>query len=172
GITSSPSPLVDYFEVADGEFDFSVMTMNGRLQWIMQKVIESGSAEIILYLSKERRGDAAEFKIDSLVDFEIDDESQRSDFVRRAMEHDFRCVKLIVNQPDVPPKAEIEQAIDRLVKLSPGRSKRLKTEFENLIAIGDAVDITGLVEDVWTDGPSQSDAEEIIGLDEKYGISE
>ncbi|MEW8651043.1 MAG: PilZ domain-containing protein [Candidatus Thiodiazotropha sp.] len=172
GITASPSPLVDYFEVADGEFDFSVMTMNGRLQRIMQEVIESGSAEIILYLSKERRGDAAEFKIDSLADFEISDESQRSDFVRRAMEHDFRCVKLIVNQPDVPPKAEIEQAIDRLVKLSPGRSKRLKTEFENLIAIGDAVDITGLVDDVWTDGPSQSDAEEIIGLDVEYGIGD
>ncbi|MEW8508138.1 MAG: PilZ domain-containing protein [Candidatus Thiodiazotropha sp.] len=147
GITASPSPLVDFFEVADGEFDFSVMTKNGRLQRIMQKVIEQGSAEIVLYLCKERCGNAPEFEIRSLADFEIDDEAQRVEFIQYALKRDLRCIKIFVNRPDIPPKAEIEQAIDRLVQLSPGRSKRLKAEFDSLIAIGDVADITGLLED-------------------------
>ncbi|MCU7804556.1 MAG: hypothetical protein KZQ96_15270, partial [Candidatus Thiodiazotropha sp. (ex Lucinoma borealis)] len=68
-------------------------------------------------------------------------------------EHDFRCVKIVASLPNVPPKAEIEQAIDRLIRLSPGRSERLKADFENLIAIGDVVDMTGLVEEIWTEEP-------------------
>ncbi|MEW8535870.1 MAG: PilZ domain-containing protein [Candidatus Thiodiazotropha endolucinida] len=167
GITASPSPLVNYFEVADGEFDFSVLTMNGRLQRIMQEVIEQGSAEIILYLSKERRGSIPEFEIKSLAEFEISDETQRTDFVHHAMGHDFRCIKIVVNHPDVPPKAEIEQAIDRLVQLSPGRCERLKTDFNNLIAIGDVVDITGLVEDVWNETPIPGATGDTSGTNEK-----
>ncbi|MEW8190455.1 MAG: PilZ domain-containing protein [Candidatus Thiodiazotropha endolucinida] len=167
GITASPSPLVSYFEVADGEFDFSVLAMNGRLQQIMQEATEQGSAEIILYLSKERRGSIPEFEIKSLAEFEINDETQRTDFVHHAMDHDFRCVKIVVNHPDVPPKAEIEQAIDRLVQLSPGRCERLKTDFDNLIAIGDVVDITGLVEDVWNETPTPGATEEPTGTNKK-----
>ncbi|MES9950887.1 MAG: PilZ domain-containing protein [Candidatus Thiodiazotropha sp.] len=163
GITASPSPLVSYFEVADGEFDFSVLAMNGRLQQIMQEVIEQGSAEIILYLSKERRGSIPEFEIESLAEFEIGDETQKNKFVHHAMNHDFRCVKIVVNHPDVPPKAEVEQAIDRLVQLSPGRCERLKADFDNLIAIGDVIDITGLVEDVWNETPAPGTAEDTSG---------
>ncbi|MET0110041.1 MAG: PilZ domain-containing protein [Candidatus Thiodiazotropha sp.] len=163
GITASPSPLVSYFEVADGEFDFSVLAMNGRLQQIMQEVIEQGSAEIILYLSKERRGTIPEFEIESLAEFEIVDETQRNKFLHHAMNHDFRCVKIVVNHPDVPPKAEVEQAIDRLVQLSPGRCERLKADFDNLIAIGDVIDITGLVEDVWNETPAPGAAEDTSG---------
>ncbi|MFI0378095.1 MAG: hypothetical protein ACH253_18190, partial [Candidatus Thiodiazotropha sp.] len=163
GITASPSPLVSYFEVADGEFDFSVLAMNGRLQQIMQEVIEQGSAKIILYLSKERRGSIPEFEIESLAEFEIGDETQRNKFVHHAMNHDFRCIKIVVNHPDVPPKAEVEQAIDRLVQLSPGRCERLKADFDNLIAIGDVIDITGLVEDVWNETPAPGAAEDTSG---------
>ncbi|MES9829926.1 MAG: PilZ domain-containing protein [Candidatus Thiodiazotropha sp.] len=164
GITASPSPLVSYFEVADGEFDFSVLAMNGRLQRIMAEVIEQGSAEIILYLSKERRGSRPEFEIESLAEFEIGDETQRNEFVHHAMNHDFRCVKIVVNHPDVPPKAEVEQAIDRLVQLSPGRCERLKVDFDNLIAIGDVIDITGLVEGAWNETPTPGPAEDTSGI--------
>ncbi|MBW9267959.1 MAG: PilZ domain-containing protein [Candidatus Thiodiazotropha sp. (ex. Lucinisca nassula)] len=167
GITASPSPLVSYFEVADGEFDFSVLAMNGRLQRIMQEATEQGSAEIILYLSRERRGSMPEFEIKSLAEFEISDETQRTDFVHHAMDNDFRCVKIVVNHPDVPPKAEVEQAIDRLVQLSPGRCERLKTDFDNLIAIGDVVDITGLVEDVWNETPTPGATEGPTGTNKK-----
>ncbi|MEW8026374.1 MAG: PilZ domain-containing protein [Candidatus Thiodiazotropha sp.] len=169
GITASPSPLIDYFEVADGEFDFSILARNGRLQRIMQEVIEYGSAEIILYLCKERCGNTPEFKIRSLAEFEISDGTKRVEFVHRAMNHDFRCVKIIANHPDVPPKAEIEQAIDRLVQLSPGRSERLKADFDNLIAIGDVVDITGMVADAWTETSTLSEADEITGADTEFG---
>jgi hypothetical protein len=150
GITTSPAPLIDYFEVSDGKFDVSVLASNGRLQRLMQEVSKAGYSELTLYLCKERRGDAALFDIRSLAEFEITDEAARHEFINYAMEHDFRCLKLILNQPSVLPKAEFEQAIERLVELSPRRSECLKSDFLNLIAIGDVVDITGLVVDVWS----------------------
>jgi hypothetical protein len=147
GISVSPSPLIDYFEVADGVFDFKILTINGRLKRIMKEVTKSGSSELVLYLCKVRHGDAPSFDIQSLADFEAGCETDRDDFVQHALDHDFRCIKVILNQPGVPPKAEVEQAIDRLVQQSPCRSDRLKADFDNLIAIGDIVDITGLVLD-------------------------
>jgi hypothetical protein len=145
GLTTSPTPLIDYFEVADGVFDFSALTTTSRLRRMMQDVSKTGSSELILYLSKVRRRDTHTFTIHSLADFEIGDERNREEFVRRAMENDFRCIKIMVNQPRVPPKAEIDQGVDRLTQLSQSKSERLRTEFENLVAIGDIVDMTGLI---------------------------
>ncbi|MCM8855918.1 MAG: PilZ domain-containing protein [Candidatus Thiodiazotropha sp.] len=153
GITASPTPLTDFFEVADGVFDFDVFTSNGRLDRLMRKVTEFGSGEFTLYLYKERCTDSPSFTLNSMADFEIPDEVARRAYIRQALEHDFRCVKIVASLPNVPPKAEIEQAIDRLIRLSPGRSERLKADFENLIAIGDVVDMTGLVEEIWTEEP-------------------
>ena len=150
GLVPSPSPLTHFFEVADGEFDFGVLGDNGRLDRLMQQVSERGSGEVTLFLHKERRRDAPAFVLRSLDDSEIIDRAFRRSFVRQALEHEFRCVKIVVNRPDVPPQAEIGQAIDRLARLSPRKSERLKADFENLIAIGDVVDVTGLVEDTWT----------------------
>jgi hypothetical protein len=145
GLTTSPTPLIDYFEVADGVFDFSVLTCSSRLQRMIQEVSKTGSSEIILYLSKVRRKNTPTFMIHSLADFEIGDETTRNEFILRSMEHDFRCIKIVINRPKVPPEAEIDQAVDRLVQLSQNKSERLKAEFDNLIAIGDVVDVTGLI---------------------------
>jgi hypothetical protein len=147
GIASSPAPLIDYFEVAEGKFDFSALTVQTRLQHIMREVAETNSSDVILYLSKERYENAASFVIRSLADFEIREETVRTEFVRHAKEHDFRCIKITVCQPKVPPEAEIEQVIDRLAHLSPTRRERVKADFSSLVAIGDIVDITGLALD-------------------------
>jgi hypothetical protein len=151
GKSSSPTPLIDFLEIADGKFDFSFLTDNDRLEHIIQQLSVSGSSELTMYLSKERHMDTASFDIRSVAEFEIDESETLNDFVLHAMDHDFRCVKVVVNHPDVPPKGEIEQAINRLTQLSPTKSNRLLAEFNNLIAIGDVVDITGLVDDSWTD---------------------
>ncbi|MES9972042.1 MAG: PilZ domain-containing protein [Candidatus Thiodiazotropha sp.] len=145
GLTNSPSPLIDYFEVADSIFDFSALTIQCRLQQLMREVTNDGSGEITLYLSKVRRKNTPTFIIRSLADFEMADIHTRNAFVENALDTDFRCIKIRVNLPNVPPKAEIDQAVDRLVQLSQGKSERLKTEFDNLIAIGDIVDVTGLI---------------------------
>jgi hypothetical protein len=157
GLVSNPSPLTDFFEIADGEFDFSVLGQEGRLEQLMQRVTEQGSGALTLYLCKQRHKDAPVFEIRSLADNEITDRVQRHAFVRHALEHDFRCVKLVASVPEVPPQAEIEQAIDRLVQLSPGKSERLKDDFTHLLAIGDLVDVTGLVEDIWSDVDPEPD---------------
>ncbi|MGD8589406.1 MAG: hypothetical protein PVG22_11320 [Chromatiales bacterium] len=36
-----------------------------------------------------------------------------------------------------------------MARLSPSQSERLKAEFASLIAIGDLIDVTGLIEDIW-----------------------
>ena len=149
GITSSPAPLVSYFEVADGRFDFSALSSSDRLQRIVQEVDETGSSKVNLYLIKERSDDGPSFNIRSLSDFEISNETVRCEFINNAIDHDFRCFKVIVNRPNVPPRAEVEQAIDRLALLSHSKCERLKLDFDNLIAIGDVVDITGLAADLW-----------------------
>ncbi|MCU7802991.1 MAG: hypothetical protein KZQ96_07315, partial [Candidatus Thiodiazotropha sp. (ex Lucinoma borealis)] len=79
-----------------------------------ESVTEFGSGEFTLYLYKERCTDSPSFTINSMADFEIPDEVARRAYIRQAMEHDFRCVKIVASLPNVPPKAEIEQAIDRL----------------------------------------------------------
>jgi hypothetical protein len=149
GLTNSPTPLIDYFEVADGIFDFSVLATQSRLQWMMRGVTNTGSCEIILYMNKIRRNNSQTFMIHSLADFEITDQSTHDRFIQQAMGGDFRCIKLIVNQTKIPPKAEIDQAVNRLIQLSHGKTERLKSEFNNLVAIGDVVDITGLVAEVF-----------------------
>ena len=149
GLVSSPSPVIDFFEVADGRFDFDALISNGRLEKLMRDVTDYGSGSITIYLCKERQNDSPTFSIKSMADFEIFDNASRRSFVLYALKHVFCCVKIVASLPDIPPQAEIEQAIDRLTRLSPGKSERLKIEFSRLIAIGDVVDITGLVEDTW-----------------------
>jgi hypothetical protein len=151
GLVTHPTPLTDFFEVADGEFDFTVLGSQDRLGRLMQRISEHGSGELTLYLHKARRPEAPAFEIRSLADGELADRAARRRFVHTALAGDFRCVKLVASRPDVPPQAEIEQAIDRLMRLSPGKSERLKADFANLIAIGDLMDVTGLVEDSWSE---------------------
>jgi hypothetical protein len=149
GISTSPTPLVDYFEVADGKFDFSVFTHNNRLQHLIQQVTEYGSSEIILYLCKERCRNSPTFKIRSIIDNEIDNETIHKQYLNQQMNHNFRCIKVILNRPHIPPKEEIDQAIDRLIQLSPRKCERIKEDFTNLVAIGDIFDITGLIADLY-----------------------
>jgi hypothetical protein len=160
GKTTYPTPLIDFLEVSDGKYDFSFLTNSGRLKRIIQQLSVSGSSELTLFLCKERLKDAPSFDIRSLAEFEINDKATLREFVHHAMDHDFRCVKVVVNHPDVPPKAEIEQAINRLSQLSLRKSERLKAEFDNLIAIGDVVDITGLVAESWSEEPAVRSAGE------------
>jgi hypothetical protein len=165
GRTTCPTPLMDFLEIADGKFDFSFISNSNRLQRITQQLSVSGSSELTIYLCKERLKDAASFKIRSLAAFEIDDEDTLGEFVQHAMEHDFRSVKVILTKPDIPPIAEIEQAVARLSQLSPSRSKRLTAEFEKLIAIGDVVDITGLAAETGSEEQTVSDTDELSTIE-------
>jgi hypothetical protein len=165
GKTTFPTPLIDFLEVADGKFDFSFLTMNGRLSRVIQQLSVSGSSELTLYLCKKRHGDAPSFDIRSLADFEISSEAARREFVHHAMDHDFRCVKVVVTHPSIPPEAEINQAVKRLSTISLSKSERLKAEFDSLIAIGDVVDITGLVAGPWSEESVDNDAGEVSTID-------
>lgn len=149
GLVSSPSPLSGFFEVADGVFDFDVLGMNGRLEQLMHRVFAQGSAEMTLFLYKEQLPQSASFVLHSLADFEMTDMHLRQTFVERASKQDFRCVKIVASIPSAPPQAEIDQAIDHLGEMSPGKSERLRGDFADLVAIGDLVEITGLVDEIW-----------------------
>jgi hypothetical protein len=147
GLTNSPAPLIDYFEVADGIYDFSALTNQNRLKQLMREVTDNGISELIIYLSKERCDNAPKYKIRSITDFEVTNVTIRNNFIRYALDKEFRCLKIAANLPMTPPKEEIDQAVDRLGQLSHTKCERLKSEFDHLIAIGDVIDITGLVEE-------------------------
>jgi hypothetical protein len=155
GLVPSPAPIVGFFEIADGVLDFSPLGLDGRLDRLMRQVAQAGSAEIAVYLYKERRTDRPGFVLRSWADGDTADEAARRAFIRRALGQDFRCVKMAVARPAMPPAAEIEQAVDRLTRLSPAKGQRLTAEFANLQAIGDLVDITGLIQDFWVEAGSR-----------------
>jgi hypothetical protein len=162
GTTVYPIPLLDYLEIADGKHDFSFLGAGNRLQRLLLQMPDDGPSELFIYLCKQRHENAPSFTISSVADFEFNDEASRRAFVQHAMDHDFRCVKVVLNKPSVPPKAEIDQAIYRLTKLSSSRSERLRADFGNLVAIGDVVDITGLVSDTLFEHPAHNVMDAIL----------
>ncbi len=140
GIVQSPSYLAKFFEVAKGEFDFNIFGETGRLEKLLEDVEHYGTAETTLFLYKEKIPGAARFRItpaDSV------DSMGQTAFTNRLRERDFRFVKLIASKPQTPPPVEIEQAIERLQNFSKPKIDQLKTDFSDLAAIGDIVDVTG-----------------------------
>lgn len=148
GIVDAPSPLIHFFEVADGEFDFSAIQECKRLNRVLQEVQQQGRGEIVLYLYKEKIPGKPRFKIHVATEDELCTPEKQTEFLQRAINHDFRFLKLVANKPQVPPSLEIEQAADHLQKLSKTKSVHLKSDFMDLIAIGDIVDITGQITEI------------------------
>ena len=140
GIVQSPCYLAKFFEVAEGEFDFTVFGETARMEQLLRDVERNDSAEITLFLYKERIPGMDRFRIVPVTDL---DKIRQADFINRPRERDFRFVKLIASKPQTPPPLEIEQAIESLQKFPQPKIEQLKTDFSDLVAIGDIVDVTG-----------------------------
>lgn len=150
GVVDAPSPLLHFFEVVDGEFDFGAFQDNTRLSSLLRDIEKTGKSEIVLYLYKEKIPGLPRFTINVASEDELISPEQRAEYLEKASRHDFRCVKLIANKPQIPPSLEIEQAINHLQNLSKTKSVHLRSDFMDLIAIGDIVDITGQVTGIQT----------------------
>lgn len=143
GVVQSPSYLTGFFEIADGEFDFDSLTDQHRLEKLIEKIAQDGRAEIALLLYKERIPGTNRFRIRQIEEGAVDKSTLQASFVNYSSGVDFRYLKLVASRPQSPPKAEIEQAIDRLQHVPKSKTDQLLSDFSNLVAIGDIVDITG-----------------------------
>lgn len=140
GIAQSPGYLASFFEVAAGEYDFQAFGECSTLTKLLLRLRHQRSVETELMLRKEKIPGTARFRL-HIVDWPMS--TTASNFVNRAAGDDFCCVKLVVCKPQMPPAPEVEQAISRLENYSETKTEELKSEFTNLVAIGDLVDITG-----------------------------
>lgn len=143
GIVQSPSYLTGFFEIADGEFDFSILSDQHRLEKLVRKIEQDGRAEIALFLYKERIPGTSRFRILQIEECVADTGRLQASFVNRSFGTDFRYVKLVASRPQHPPRVEIEQAIEQLQNAPQSKTNQLMSDFSNVVAIGDIVDVTG-----------------------------
>ena len=143
GIVQSPSCLNGFFEVAEGEFDFSILSEQGRLKKLVTKIEKDGRAELALFLYKERIPGTNRFRILQVEEHKVDKGRLQTCFVNCFFATDFRYIKLVASRPQSPPSVEIEQVIERLQNAPKSKTNKLLSDFSKLVAIGDIVDVTG-----------------------------
>jgi hypothetical protein len=138
----APSSFAEFFEVAPGEYDFSPLAVPQRLTKLTSNLRKNGTSELTLYMYKRRLPGQPRFVIYSASDFGFENEAQRSEFIREALENDYAFVKAIAG-PVIRPKATEENAaFEALMDLSPHHAAKLKAQFDRIVAIGDIVDIS------------------------------
>ena len=138
GVAHSPSPLMDFFEVADGEFDFNQFILHGRMERVLSTVRSKGRVEIFLSLYKKRVEKEARYRIQPIPESML----QNGEFLTSAGSMDFRFLKLDLCKTQIPNDQEYEQVRGWIGRISQSKVKQLRSEFEGLDAIGDIVDIT------------------------------
>lgn len=143
GKVQSPSYLTGFFEIADGEFDFGILSDQRRLEKLVRKIELDGRAEITLFLYKEQIPGTSRFRILQVEERIADKCRLQASFVNRSIGTDFRYVKLVASRPQLPPRVEIQQAVERLQSAPKSKTDQLMSDFSNLVAIGDIVDVTG-----------------------------
>ena len=143
GLSRSPSYLASFFEVAEGEFDFSPLADLPRLNRLIPELEQKGHIELSLFLYKEAVPGSDRFRLGVIEDNRPNQQKLQTCFVNQLLGVDFRYLKLLLATPAHPGSAEIEQAIERLKPASKTRAGRLSSEFSQLVAVGDIVDITG-----------------------------
>lgn len=142
GLTRQPSHLAAFFEIADGRFDFSAITAPVCTSYLWNEMQQRGRGEVILYLIKERLPDQPRYRISAVADFDFADRAERGEFLRDAVGKDFRIVKIVMSPPRSPSPPDLAQIIKRLEQISAPRAARLREKYENLVAVGDLLDIT------------------------------
>lgn len=138
GMAHSPSPLKDFFEIAEGEFDFDHFILHGRMKKLLKSIKKNAKGEIFLPLYKERIADQARYRIQHI----SEDMLQSGKFLNSAGSMDFRFLKLVLCKTQIPDDQEYAQVHGRMQEISRSKLKHLRSEFEGLNAIGDIVDIT------------------------------
>lgn len=143
GIVQSPSYLSQFFEVADEEHDFTVLMEALDLGSLITRAEQEGSAEASLFLYKTRIPGTQRFRIVALDPPKSRNRHLETSFVNSLGNPDFRYVKLVVARPQLPPKIELDQAVNRLQSAPKAKVEHLISEFTELAAVGDIVDVTG-----------------------------
>lgn len=142
GLPETPGALADFFELADGEHDFSVLGNPLRIGKLISQLKKKETAATHFYMYKAQVPGEAKFRIHAMTDHEFGDSGEQNRFLDRAIDHDPCFAKLVLARPKQPPVHEVDQILDQLKAYSSVRAKEVAGQMSQLVAVGDLVDLT------------------------------
>lgn len=147
GMPGQAAGFIDFFEVAEREYDFSPLTVSRRLSWLTADLRKRDQNSLTLYLYKKRIGHSARFRLYSACEQEFESEQEKNDFLAKAQEHDYLVVKVILCDLKRPDDVEWNNLIETLMDMAPHQANKMRTEYQQIFALGDMIDITRQVQD-------------------------
>ncbi len=139
----SGNALSAFFEIEPGYHDFSAMSLPSRLLSLTSQLRRGNdTASLLLYMFRKQCPGRARFDIFVASSDDFDSESDRKRFIDEALRHEYCVVKLIAGRSVAPESVEVNTALERLHNRSPHHATRVRQMFEQVIAVGDIVDVT------------------------------
>ncbi len=134
--------LAEFFEVAAGQYDFGPVGAPDRLVRLTSDLRKSGVAETTIYLYKRQLPGTAQFRIHAAAEPEFEDAQHKEAFIAEALNYDHCFVKVTVSAVRPPSDGELQAVLEPLAARSPHRASKLQSEFAQVMAVGDVVDVT------------------------------
>lgn len=136
--TERNQPLLAFFRYGRPDCDFSPLALPGRLARLLDG---DGTADMLLVMYRNDHGDDG--AIHSVADFECTDAVALRAFMRHAMVHThYRMLKLSAAALRKPSEAKIALHAQRLHDKSEQDMALIRQDFDALIGVGMAVDVT------------------------------
>jgi len=134
--------LAEFFEVSVGQYDFGALGEPERLARLTSDLRKNNVAETTLYLYKRQMPGTAEFRIHSAAEAEFEDAQAKEAFIAEALNYDHCFIKVAASSVRPPRDGELQAVIEPLAARSPHRASKLQSEFGQVMAVGDVVDVT------------------------------
>ncbi len=137
-----PGSFAAFFEVALGEYDFSPLAEPQRLGRMLSELRAQKTADLTLYMYKSWSSETSRFELHTACDADFSGAHEKFAFVREALEHDHCFAKLVLAPVCRPKETEVHAVVEPLMSKSAHRANRLQTDFEQIAAVGEVIDIT------------------------------
>ncbi len=137
-----PGSFAAFFEVASEEYDFSPLAEPQRLGRMLSDLRAQKTADLTLYMYKSWSSDTNRFELHAACDADFSGAHDKFAFVREALEHDHCFAKLVLAPVCRPKDTEVHAVIEPLMAKSAHRANCLQTDFEQIAAVGEVIDIT------------------------------
>ena len=147
GLPRNRGSFLEFFEVGPGRYDFSPLSVPGRLAQLIAGLREGESTSTTLYMCKVWRPGDTGFDICSAMDSDFADAGERQAFLDEALNHDCCFVRVVAAPVREIDRSEENEALDSFLAISPHHANRLRTEYQGLVAVADVVDVTRQVMD-------------------------
>ncbi|HSJ47557.1 MAG TPA: PilZ domain-containing protein [Gammaproteobacteria bacterium] len=146
--------LARFFQAPDGEYEFYpigdprlVMALREAITGIRRqsggKEDRAPHCELELYCYKEQEGDHGDWVLRWCSELELDSETAREAFIRKAMDHGEYCFLKVIGTfvQDLPTK-QFDRLLEPVMGQSRHRGLKLSEQLRSVIGFGELVDIT------------------------------